>query len=69
MRRAFNNIYVKNFPTDWTEEDLRKLFSQYGHILSIYLMKNEKGAFAFVCYGDPNNKDREAGPRSAMKAV
>lgn len=31
------------------------------------MMKNDKGAFAFVCYGDPNN--REAGPQAAMRAV
>jgi len=26
MRKAFNNIYVKNFPTHWVEDDLKKLF-------------------------------------------
>jgi polyadenylate-binding protein len=69
MRKAFNNIYVKNFPTSWTEDDLKKIFSQYGNILSLFLNKNEKGAFAFVCYGDASGKDKEAGPKAAMKAV
>jgi polyadenylate-binding protein len=53
----------------WGEEDLKKLFSQYGNVLSIHLTKNDKGAFAFVCYGDKDNKDREYGPKCAMKAV
>jgi RNA recognition motif-containing protein len=35
MRKAFNNIYVKNFPTTYTEDDLRKLFGQVGKILSL----------------------------------
>ena len=60
---------MKNFPATWTEEELKKLFSQYGNILSLYVGKNEKGAFAFVCYGDKNNQDKEMGPKAAMKAV
>ena len=27
FRKAFNNIYVKNFPVTWTEKELRDLFS------------------------------------------
>jgi polyadenylate-binding protein len=69
MRRAFNNIYVKNFPATWTKEQLEKIFGQYGHILSTHVINNEKGSFAFICYGDPNNKDREYGPKAAMTAV
>lgn len=33
------NLYVKNFPTTWTEEDLRNLFQQYGEIEKIRLEK------------------------------
>jgi polyadenylate-binding protein len=69
MRKSFNNIYVKNFPTSWTEDDLKNIFSQYGNILSLVLNKNKKGAFAFVCYGDASGKDKEVGPKSAMRAV
>jgi len=60
---------VKNFPPTWTEDDLKTLFGQYGDILSLYVSKNDKGAFAFVCYGDKDNQDREKGPKAAMKAV
>jgi polyadenylate-binding protein len=27
LRKVFNNIYVKNFPDDWTEVNLRQHFS------------------------------------------
>ena len=33
------------------------------------MIKNEKGAFSFICYGDPENKDKEYGPKAAMRAV
>jgi len=69
LRKAFNNIYVKNFPPTYSDEELMKLFSQYGNVLSLHVIKNEKGAFAFVCYGDKNNQDREYGPKCAMRAV
>lgn len=72
IRKAFNNIYVKNFPPDWTEEKLRELFGKYGVIKSLVTMQNERqpgviSKFAFVCYENPN--DREEGPKCAMAAV
>ena len=60
---------MKNFPPTWTEEELKTLFGQYGDIISLYVGKNDKGAFAFVCYGDKNNQDREKGPKAALRAV
>jgi len=27
IRKAFNNIYVKNFPATWTDEELGNMFS------------------------------------------
>ena len=27
FKKAFNNLYVKGFPTVWTEENIRGLFS------------------------------------------
>jgi len=68
IRRAFNNIYAKNFPPTWDESKLRSLFSQYGDIKSLILMKTEAGQpFAFVCYEHAD--DRNYGPKCAMKAV
>jgi polyadenylate-binding protein len=69
MRKAFNNIYVKNFPNSYSDDDLKKLFGQFGNILSLTVIKNDKGAYAFICYGDAENKDREHGPKAAMRAV
>lgn len=31
----FNNIYVKNIPKEWTEDDVRNYFSKYGEISSM----------------------------------
>lgn len=38
IRKAYNNIYCKNFPMTWTEADLKERFSKYGHIKSLVLM-------------------------------
>ena len=61
FKKAFNNIYVKNFPGTWTEGDIRALFGKYGNIKSLAKMTKEdkegvEKPFAFVCYdieGDP----------------
>eukprot|EP00800_Vazella_pourtalesii_P002012 TRINITY_DN1186_c0_g1_i1.p1 TRINITY_DN1186_c0_g1~~TRINITY_DN1186_c0_g1_i1.p1 ORF type:complete len:612 (-),score=152.71 TRINITY_DN1186_c0_g1_i1:93-1928(-) len=42
-RIIFNNLYVKNFGSEWTEQQFHELFSQYGEILSIKIMKSENG--------------------------
>ncbi len=59
--KIFNNIYVKNFPPQWGENELRGLFGKYGDILSLYVAKKEKDGverpFAFVCFGNKDNKD------------
>ena len=33
--RRFTNVFVKNFPEDWTEDDLQKIFAKYGKITSL----------------------------------
>ncbi|KAF7684664.1 Polyadenylate-binding protein, cytoplasmic and nuclear [Astathelohania contejeani] len=46
----FTNLYVKNFPSDVTEEDLVNLLSKYGKITSIFFPLREDGTtkgFAF----------------------
>jgi len=49
------NLYVKNFPVTWTEDDLRDLFKQYGEIENIRLDKGKAGnAYAFICYKQPD---------------
>lgn len=31
----YNNIYVRNIPKNWSEDDIKKYFSQYGEIGSM----------------------------------
>lgn len=51
-----------------TEDDLRKVFSQFGEISSLFPVKNENGATAFICYGK-QGADRMYGFECAQKAV
>lgn len=47
------NIYVKDFPETWGEEKLREIFSKYGELGSVAIMKDTSGkakGFGFVCY-------------------
>lgn len=47
----FTNIYTKNFPLEWTKEDLEKKFGEFGNVTSLYLATDEAGnskGFAFV---------------------
>lgn len=67
--KIFNNIYVKNIPTSMTEESVRSLFSKYGNIKSIVLMKNPIGQFGFICFEDPKGISKEYGPSCAKKAI
>ena len=51
-----NNVYVKNFPKDFNDEDLRQLFSKYGEISNAIISRDDKGnskGFGFVCYASP----------------
>ena len=61
-----NNVYVKHFPTTWSDDDLKKQFEAYGNILSAKVMTNADGVsqgFGFVCF---ENKD---GSGKAIEAV
>jgi len=54
----FTNVYVKNFPETYTEEDLKKLFNTYGTITSAVVMKEEDGksrCFGFVNFESPDS--------------
>lgn len=72
VRKVFNNIYVKNFNPDWTEANLREIFSKYGNIKSLIVMskKDKEGVekpFAFVCFEKAD--DKSYGPQCADNAV
>lgn len=47
------NIYVRDFPEGWTEEDLWKIFASFGELGSVAIMKDLTGktkGFGFVCF-------------------
>ena len=69
FRKIYNNIYAKNFPENFTEDDVRNLFSQFGRVESMKYMKNDKGPYAFICFNSEDKTDREYGPRCAQEAV
>lgn len=55
--RCLSNLYVKNFPKkeEFGDEDLLKLFTPYGEIISAVVMKDENNVsrgFGFVCFKD-----------------
>jgi RNA recognition motif-containing protein len=68
FQKVFNNIYVKNFPATYNEQKLREIFGQYGEISSLFMVKNETGIFAFVCFSKTGS-DRGYGYDCANKAV
>jgi len=56
------NLYVKNFPAKWTEEELKQLFSQHGEIEKVRIegkqpepnQQFQNHTFAFVCFKKPD---------------
>jgi RNA recognition motif-containing protein len=55
-----NNLYVKHIPYDFTDEDLKQLFHQYGHVTSAYVSRDDKGigkGFGFVCFSSNTEAD------------
>lgn len=49
-----NNLYVKNFPSDYDEEKLKELFNKYGEITSVKIISDEATSkkFGYVCFKD-----------------
>jgi polyadenylate-binding protein len=53
------NLYVKNFPNNWTEEDIKSHFSQFGDIERIKLEKGVgRNIYAFVCFKMPDSASK-----------
>lgn len=47
----YTNVYTKNFPLEWTKEEVEKVFSEFGPVTSLHLATDEAGnskGFAFV---------------------
>ena len=43
------NLYVKNVPSSWSQEDVRKVFEPYGSIIQVRVLGNDRGV-AFVLF-------------------
>jgi len=49
------NLYVKNFPANWGENDLTNIFKEYGDIERVRLEKGfQNNTYAFVCFKMPD---------------
>ena len=50
------NLYVKNIPASFTNQELEDLFKQHGEIESVKVLPNEKEAlYGFVCFKSPES--------------
>lgn len=43
------NLYIKNIPNDWGQEDVKKVFEPYGNIIQVRVLGNNRG-IAFVLF-------------------
>lgn len=43
------NLYIKNVPNEWTQDDIKKVFEPYGNIIQVRVLGNNRGV-AFVLY-------------------
>ena len=41
--KNFNNLYVKNFPKEYSDEDFLNLFHEFGSIVSAKVMRKSNG--------------------------
>jgi len=54
----FNNVYVRGFDENFTEEQLIELFKTCGELGSVKIMKDQEGVskkFGFVCFQEPES--------------
>merc|ERR1712127_153391 len=67
--KLVNNLYFKNIPAEMNETQVKELFAPFGAIKSLVIFKNDIGQYGFVCFGDPDNKDKTYGPACVNKAI
>ncbi|KAG8368411.1 hypothetical protein BUALT_Bualt15G0042700 [Buddleja alternifolia] len=61
-KTKFTNVFVKNFAESMTEEDLKKIFGEFGVITSTVVMRNEDGTSK--CFGFVNFENAEDAARA-----
>lgn len=57
-KEKFNNVFVKNLSESTTEEDLRKIFGEFGDLTSVVVMRDAEGkskCFGFVNFEQPED--------------
>ena len=57
-KTKFNNVYVKNLSDSTAEDDLKKIFGEYGAITSVVVMRDGDGkskCFGFINFEDPED--------------
>eukprot|EP01057_Protomagalhaensia_wolfi_P005597 Protomagalhaensia_wolfi_Nauph_80__5596@NODE_631_length_2183_cov_33_958022_g472_i0_p1_GENE_NODE_631_length_2183_cov_33_958022_g472_i0NODE_631_length_2183_cov_33_958022_g472_i0_p1_ORF_typecomplete_len591_score124_82RRM_1/PF00076_22/1e19RRM_1/PF00076_22/4_1e20RRM_1/PF00076_22/1_7e12RRM_1/PF00076_22/2_2e19RRM_5/PF13893_6/6_4e06RRM_5/PF13893_6/7_2e07RRM_5/PF13893_6/0_0051RRM_5/PF13893_6/0_00014PABP/PF00658_18/6_8e24RRM_7/PF16367_5/0_033RRM_7/PF16367_5/0_00013RRM_7/PF16367_5/0_1RRM_7/PF16367_5/0_05Nup len=52
----FTNLYVRSFPTSWTEATLEKLFGSFGEITSLWATQDKQGR-PYACINFKNVED------------
>ena len=51
-----NNLYIKNFPVDYTQQDIMEIFSPFGEIISVAIASyNHSNAYGFVCFASEDS--------------
>lgn len=58
--KHFTNVYIKNFPEELTDDTLAEMFSKYGKISSLKIMKGDDGkskGFGFVSFEDAEHAE------------
>ncbi|GAB2291682.1 poly(A) binding protein Pab2 [Dionaea muscipula] len=69
-KTKFNNVYVKNLSESTTDEDLKKVFGQYGMITSAVVMRDADGkskGFGFVNFENTDDAARAVEALSGKK--
>lgn len=61
-KSKFTNVYVKNLAEATSEEDLKKIFGEFGEITSVVVMRDGYGNSK--CFGFVNFEDADAAARS-----
>lgn len=59
----WNNLFIKNLPKSYSEEQLKAIFTPFGSITSAKVMRDESGAskaFGFVCFADHESAAKAA---------
>jgi polyadenylate-binding protein len=57
---SFTNVYVKNFPVEWDEAQLKEEFGKFGTVASLIVMTDDKGRKAGFINYESNEMAKEA---------